>query len=1483
MIASIKFLLSLLFVFILSSSSFGQGSESFTNIPTASSSTYMDRSWTGDDGVIWTATYARTDQTINGKAICFQQILSDPLMVRYLRSSVYSNGIKTLSFKYVRALSNTSARSLEIYVNQTKIGNTITVDPSSDVVQTYSAIINTFGSVIIEIRSTGAGQVKIDDLQWDTYGIGLQINSVNTLYKIDFDDTVEFVNKGQFNGSGFSSIALSGKLNSNAWSISGWSDGDLAFGETRTTANTDYTRGESTGGVTTEGVYAFEVSTDNIALGFQPGDDDWTPGKATLKIRNKTGTTITSFLVCYIVYTWNDKESSSEFNFDHSADNISYTETASLNLTTPETADEFPSWKANVRTIKIEGINVPNDGVYYLRWKGNDASGTGERDECALDDIQIVANPAGTKPNFSGTVRDIVVNGDVELSGNTLLDHKAELTGSTLFVGNKTLSISSTLTRTGGNIDASNSSSLIEFTNTSGLTLPAGFFSGSVGNLKMNGTGGVALGSLTTVDGTLTLASGKLTIGNYNLTAGTLSGGSSSSYVATTGTGVFNMKTGGNTSKTFPIGTSSSYNPATIKNFGALTNFSVKVKNTFSVNPNDPNKAVQRVWEIYPASSIVKAAIELQFNTDEFGSEFSTGNPVYIGNYHQSGWRNPLTATITGSGPYIAKAENIKDFSEFGIGNQGAFTIYSQNFDGEWGTTPDGSWTNTPETGNTSWRRENNGSNASWTAPSAGVVKPYGNTGHSANFHSYGATASTTGALILSVDLSSDANKLLTFDYTNASGTDGLTVSFSTDGTNYTNKGTFTTGAWSQKTIDLGNPKDATCFIKFEATSDYGSSDIGIDNVNIYSGSMYTTDAGTVSIDISQTINGEITPKATVKNFGTNSASFNVTMNVNGSPHGSAVSVSNLDPGQTTQVSFSNWNPSAGTYSIEVCTELSGDQNTSNDCFTKSIEAGSSGNWSSGTNTTAAIFLGSGTANTTDLYSVGGYTTNESDWGKKSYKYSISGNSWTSLNDLPGGAQRTLLATAIAGNYLYAIGGKFGATYYNTVYRYDLVGGTWSTAEPLPQAIGWCKAVTYQNRYIYLAGGHNGTSVLDKVYMLDVEAETPVWVELGTTLPDARFGGAFAIVGTKLVYVTGASSNSTLSNTVFVGTINSPTDVTWVQTASKYPGNGKNVTISTNENLSEVDYNKILNGKKEVEGDDPKSTFPAGSLYGLDAGTWGSDAVIIGGGTSNSSFIPEDPCPFYVYKPSDDTWTAMPEIPTPVAGFSMGTANTTGTTWKFFSASGKMLNGEITSATQVWTTDDITTGYGGTFGILIEGNGAMMKGGTSTEVTIELRESTLPYLVTETKTVMQNGTSPVTMEFLNVESSKSYYIVVRYTNGLETWSAQPQYFVNGYLNYDFTSDSAKAYGNNMIKINGKWCIISGDVNQDGKINAVDRGICWNDRGTNDEFSDVNHDGIVNELDRAILAKNKNMTVKKPDGATPSMLKIGKKAQKKNSE
>src|SRR5215213_5551936 len=78
---------------------------------------------------------------------------------------------------------------------------------------------------------------------------GLQITTVNFLYRIDFDNTITAINNGQFKGTGFSPAPIGGQLNSDSWAMTGWTDGALTFGSTKTTTGTDYTRGSSNGGV----------------------------------------------------------------------------------------------------------------------------------------------------------------------------------------------------------------------------------------------------------------------------------------------------------------------------------------------------------------------------------------------------------------------------------------------------------------------------------------------------------------------------------------------------------------------------------------------------------------------------------------------------------------------------------------------------------------------------------------------------------------------------------------------------------------------------------------------------------------------------------------------------------------------------------------------------------------------------------------------------------------------------------------------------------------------------------------------------------------------------------------------------------------------------------------------------------------------------------------------------------------------------------
>lgn len=231
----------------------------------------------------------------------------------------------------------------------------------------------------------------------------LSIATANTNYIIDFDATVSGVNNDPFTGSGFQSTPTAGQLDSDAWAITGFSDGDLAFGGTQTTASTDYTRGTHSGGAGTGGIYAFEVSASNFALGVQPGADDFTSGSIILKINNNTGGAIDNLIISYKVYIYNDQERSNSFNFSYSADNATYTDVGNLDIISIEVSNDNPEWMSYFKNYTITGINVANGSSYYLKWIGDDDSGSGSRDEFALDDIKIAYSTNDLTTEVSGS------------------------------------------------------------------------------------------------------------------------------------------------------------------------------------------------------------------------------------------------------------------------------------------------------------------------------------------------------------------------------------------------------------------------------------------------------------------------------------------------------------------------------------------------------------------------------------------------------------------------------------------------------------------------------------------------------------------------------------------------------------------------------------------------------------------------------------------------------------------------------------------------------------------------------------------------------------------------------------------------------------------------------------------------------------------------------------------------------------------------
>ena len=100
----------------------------------------------------------------------------------------------------------------------------------------------------------------------------------------------------------------------------------------------------------------------------------------------------------------------------------------------------------------------------------------------------------------------------------------------------------------------------------------------------------------------------------------------------------------------------------------------------------------------------------------------------------------------------------------------------------------------------------------------------------------------------LYIDLSAPGAKEMAFDYINTSGTDTLRVLLSENGGNsFRTIGTTlrTAATWTRQFIHLTSTY-GYAIIRFEATSDFGTTDIGIDNLTIAASCQTAPVAGTL-------------------------------------------------------------------------------------------------------------------------------------------------------------------------------------------------------------------------------------------------------------------------------------------------------------------------------------------------------------------------------------------------------------------------------------------------------------------------------------------------------------------------------------------------------------------------------------------------------------------------------------------------------------
>jgi uncharacterized repeat protein (TIGR01451 family) len=194
-----------------------------------------------------------------------------------------------------------------------------------------------------------------------------------------------------FTGAGFTPTPAAGQLDSDVWIVQGMSDQSApAFGDSLTSG--DFTRGASSGGVTSGGIYAFDTGGNTI-LGAQPTGSDFTPGSIDLQTINLSGNVASALFIQYDIWVLNNATRANSINLEFSTDGVSWTPIPDLDYITPE-ADDTLGWVQTARSITLTGLSIADGSPFFLRWASNDETGGGSRDEFGIDNVRVEVVPA---------------------------------------------------------------------------------------------------------------------------------------------------------------------------------------------------------------------------------------------------------------------------------------------------------------------------------------------------------------------------------------------------------------------------------------------------------------------------------------------------------------------------------------------------------------------------------------------------------------------------------------------------------------------------------------------------------------------------------------------------------------------------------------------------------------------------------------------------------------------------------------------------------------------------------------------------------------------------------------------------------------------------------------------------------------------------------------------------------------------------------
>ncbi len=145
-------------------------------------------------------------------------------------------------------------------------------------------------------------------------------------------------------------------------------------------------------------------------------------------------------------------------------------------------------------------------------------------------------------------------------------------------------------------------------------------------------------------------------------------------------------------------------------------------------------------------------------------------------------------------------------------------------------------------------------------------------------------------------------------------------------------------------------------------------------------------------------------------------------------------------------------------------------------------------------------------------------------------------------------------------------------------------------------------------------------------------------------------------------------------------------------------------------------------------------------------------------------------------------------------------------------------------------------------------------------VTVYLHSSSSPFArVDSARAVIDSVTFSGTFTFVNALPG-SYYIAVKHRNSIETWSSYDELFNSwNQTFYAFTFGTYSAYGGNLAYLGPfRYAIYSGDVDQDGTVDATDVSAIDNDASnfvSGYVVTDLTGDNFVDGTDFALADNN----------------------------